>query len=232
MNFDKMISSIRRGAKSKLARICLGASMCGFLVAGSPDYLRAEEPSATGDIAEFIEEATPAGIPIKILRSIFGGEKKETHVHIHQEKEENYQQPRHQRESYRQPTKNIKLPQFFNATKEVRSGVYTDIKDIFYPGEKIYVVAENMLGKVTNFWIAFDKNEQIPQDLVNGSNKVEIVFKGYLNKNEIAWGKFDASSVLEKYGNNHRVYWLQDDRIVGHRDFVIMDKRPNEYSMK
>jgi len=129
---------------------------------------------------------------------------------------------------YQDNTLQQRKPQFFNAAKELPSGEYADIRDIFYPGETIYVVGNFNGGKITNFWLALDKNEQIPEDLVNGSDKVEIVFKGNYGGRAISEGRFDASSVLKDYGNNHRVYWLRNDKIVGYRDFVIMDKRPGE----
>lgn len=121
-------------------------------------------------------------------------------------------------------------PIFFNAAKRFDGG-YSDLRDIFYPGEEIYSVANlNTEGKITNFCLALDKNEQIPKDLVNGSDKIKIVLKGYLTPGNFARGKFDASYLLENYGNNFRTYWLLNDKIIGHRDFVIMDKKPESYS--
>jgi len=133
---------------------------------------------------------------------------------------------------YQEQKENIESPQFFNAAKEIREGVYTDRRDIFYPGETIYVVGRFNGGKITNFCLALDKGEQIPDDLVNGAPGVEIVFKSNSEGRTIAWGKFNASSVLKKYGNHYKVYWLRNDEIVGSRDFVIRDKRPDVYSSK
>ena len=124
-------------------------------------------------------------------------------------------------------------PMFFNAAKENPDGSYSDVRDIFYPGEEIYVVAKIPYGgKITNFGLALDKNEQIPNDLVNGAPGVEIVFKGYLTQKGLAFGAFDASENLKKYGKHHRTYWLVNDKIIGYRDFVIMDERPKVYSSK
>jgi hypothetical protein len=130
------------------------------------------------------------------------------------------------------PSRNLKEPIFFNAAKETQYG-FEDKRDIFYPGEEIHVVAEIPYGgKITNFGLALDKGEQIPSDLVNGAPGVEIVFKGYVKGENISSGVFDASKDLEKYGNHHRIYWMVNDKIIGFKDYAIMDKRPEQYSLK
>ena len=86
-------------------------------------------------------------------------------------------------------------------------------------------------GKITNFGLALDKGEQIPEDLVNGAPGVEIVLKGYVKGGRSkAQGKFDASEDLRRYGRHHRIYWLVNDKIVGYRDYIIMDKRSEQHS--
>ena len=127
-------------------------------------------------------------------------------------------------------TRRNDYPIFFNAANETTEG-YSDIRDIFYPGENIWVVTKPKIsGKITNFVLALDKNEQIPEDLVNGSDKIKVVFKCYLTPGNFAYGKFNASKLKEEYGNNFRVYWLLNDKIIGSRDFVIMNERPEQYS--
>ena len=199
-----MLASFARGAKSKLARLCLGGSMLfglsGCLTPRGEQMMRG---LGYGAIQTYINES--------VAKEVYGSP---------QNKDETAYAPREERRE---------SPKFFNAAKETSTD-FEDLRDIFYPGEKIYVVGIFNGGKITNFVLALDKGEQIPEDLVNGSSEVKVVLKGYMEgKGVRSSGKFDANHLLNNFGNNFRVYWLKNDKIVGNRDFVIMNQRPSRY---
>ncbi len=168
---------IRKGKKGLVI-----AGLVGVLSLGNINSARAEDkPYGPTDFGkEFIEEATPLGIPIKILRSIFGSE---TKVYVNPPRETSYRNKK-------------ELPLIFTCTGGVNPGEeYEGVgTKIFFSGQKEYYIVGkkeifNRGTEVINYTVCLTTGEKF-LPVKKGNKKVNIVCK------------FNADAE-RKYGRKH-----------------------------
>lgn len=188
----------------------LGASIVGLVSFAGINYAKAEEKekSMVDITAEAIEEETPLGIPIKILKSIFGSE---TNVYIQQPEKTTYQ-------------KRNELPLVFLCfgVDRVNKRYMQVGTQILFPGQdKYYIVGKReifqMGNEVTNYTRCLTTEEEW-----------DPVKKRNIGADNMC--KFGANAKRE-YGKERGYHttlwkntWYVDGKEVGSVTYAVVDK--------
>ncbi len=214
-------------------KLITGTAIAGFglasLVGPMNNYARAEEKQTmTGDMVNIIEEFPPTGVPIKILRGIFGGGKKETHIHVHQEKERNnYQQQRYQEPVKSDYERYQELPLIFTCTGGINTGgnykgigtkVITSEQDEYYIVAKAEVFKQG--NEITNVDKCLTTGEEFKPHKITGrrENDNRTHLCTFYTKGDIEYARKKSHSAL-LWKNT----WYADGREIGSVTYTFVD---------
>lgn len=232
--------------KSLKNKLITGTAIAGFGLASligpmnSPVRAEDDRPTPSDFVRGIIEEATPFGI----ITDMLGGGKKETHIHIHPDKERNYQEPiyRERKRDYQEQEKTAhqrkmdELPLIFTCglafspiqnCKEIG-------KQIFYTDEEIYIIGRASLS---------DFGEEIVNHtkcLTTGKKAKKIIPKKYIKEGYAEICILQANSLYSYYqkdrGIDTALYentWYADGRKIGSVKFIVTKKSSlNKFSSK
>src|SRR3989344_4742819 len=202
-----MLTSFARGAKSKLARLCLGGSMLfglsGCLTPRGEQMMRG---LGYGALQTYINES--------VAKEVYGSP---------QNKDETTYAPREERNVSAKRRSNG-YPVLFTGSEN-----FKDVgKQIFYSGEKIYIRG-NLVGLLPNGTTIANKNTHLSSGQRDFVTKHIKVGEG----GDIIYGRFDAKPLAENIGTGEYEnvwYFLKDGewKEIGRVRYAVFK---NNYSL-